>query len=163
MIRTTGLLALIVLLLGLPHEAEAGDPGDSRTDAAPPAIASCVLEAPGDTQPLQTLEGGMVLATHPCSGGLYLLQAGEDAIPLHQGWWLHELIGASWAGGDAIEVCGRFITGIGPSGATPFTARILARRQAGRWQTQQPVLADAMASTGNGGDGACAERFQEAP
>ncbi len=171
MTRANGLLALIVLLLGLPHGAEAGEPGASLADAAPPAIASCVLEDPGRTKPLQILEGGMVLATHPCSGGLYLLPPGEDAggpramvraIPLNQGWRLYALIGASWAGGDAIEVCGRFITGIGPSGATPFTARILALRQAGGWQTQQPVLADEMASQGNGGDGACAARFQEA-
>ncbi|MFQ6537839.1 MULTISPECIES: hypothetical protein [Aphanothece] len=178
MARTTGLLALIVLVLGLPQQAKAGEPGDSRSDAAPPAIASCVLEAPGRTQPLQILEGGMVLGTHPCSGGLYLLPAGEEAsgpremaraITLHQGWRLYALIGASWAGPDTLEVCGRFITGIGPSGATPFTARILARRQAGRWQTEQPVLADEMANQGKGngrgnnGDGACAARFQEAP
>lgn len=172
MCRTIRRLTLIALLACLSHGAEAGEPEASRTDAQQPAIASCVLHQPSHTQPLLTLEGGMVLATHRCSGGLYLLPAGEDpadpgtmarVIPLHQGWWLESLIGASWDGREVIDICGRFMTGIGPSGATPFTARLLIRRQAGRWQPAQIMVATETASPHDGGDGTCATGFQALP
>ena len=147
------LFALFALLSGPPHRTEAAEALTGRHGGDGHAIARCVLEAPDRARPLQTLAGGIVLATHPCNGGLYLIPARERAaaappaamgraIPLHEGWWLFDLIGADLAEDGTLDVRARFISGIGPGAATPFAVRIRARREAGHWRVDEPVPID---------------------
>jgi len=162
-VTTTRSLCLAVTAIGAwTGVAQASEPSAHVAIRALPPIAPCVLQAPAERRLLQHLEERIDLYTHPCSGGIYLVVNAPDAapslehsLPLLQGWWLHEFVDARWTGADSIEICGRFITGIGPSGATPFAAVIRARRGGKRWDVDEPTLADDRPGRAGGGETVC--------
>ncbi|MFK7914308.1 MAG: hypothetical protein AB8B93_10375 [Pseudomonadales bacterium] len=114
----------------------------------------CVLDAPDALVHLwQTHHaelGYQNIYTHPCTGGVYLIdpRAENDVVHvLWQGWWLQRLYPPVWddnhsvtdAGtGPTLALTGRFITGAGPTGTEPFTARIFASYSELGWAIHEP-------------------------
>ncbi len=85
------------------------------------------------------------LATHPCSGGVYLrVGADESGAPIyrvvHEGWWFQELVSVHWLDPDTFRVRGRFYTGVGPTAAQLFDAQLHVAWRDGAWQVAEPVL-----------------------
>ena len=92
--------------------------------------------------------GDLNLFTHPCTGGLYLVDAPAPNDALHvlwQGWWLLDACSLQWQDGNldrepgpTIMLIGRFLTGIGPTGHEPFVARVRATYDGAGWQILEP-------------------------
>lgn len=148
--QTRNLLIAAVLTCLHSHGVAGSELDSEMTASRGPSLTSivpCVLEQEEKRQQLQKLDADVSLYTHPCSGGIYIVDtnidpAGEigNAIPLVQGWWLEDYIGAHWSGHGRIEVRARFITGVGPSGVWPFTAWIQAQRLGRDWLVEEPLL-----------------------
>lgn len=86
------------------------------------------------------------LYTHPCTGGLYLVEpnkAPEVLNVLWEGWWLQGLYRPQWIESDngrVLELTGRFITGAGPTGAQPFDARFRITQSDSGWRVTEPQV-----------------------
>ena len=83
----------------------------------------------------------------PCDGGLYLIDGHQRSrlVRINESWWLYKFESASWRDPDAadeIVVTASYATGIGPTGAIPFQARIVLRRDGSDWVVQEPVVLD---------------------
>lgn len=92
--------------------------------------------------------GYLNIYTHPCTGGLYLIDPRAPNDELHvlwQGWWLQGLYRPVWRDNDSqagssptLELTGRFITGAGPTGHESFTARVSATHSSTGWTILEP-------------------------
>jgi len=86
--------------------------------------------------------------TEMCDGGLYLVDPGdgERLVRINESWWLYHFESARWENADhqAIVVDASYATGIGPTGARPFRARIVLTRTQGAnrtistWTVEEP-------------------------
>jgi hypothetical protein len=101
---------------------------------------------------LPEMKLGMTLNTfgiyvEPCNGGLYLIDGHQQSrlVRINESWWLYAFKSASWKDSDdanEIVVTASYATGIGPTGAIPFRARIVLQRDASDWIVQEPVVLD---------------------
>lgn len=79
-----------------------------------------------------------------CDGGLWMVKIGTPDLKIarvNESWQLDQFVSAAFArpekkdaeDGDVIIVTASFITGIGPTGAQPFTVRIPMTRAGDTW------------------------------
>lgn len=78
------------------------------------------------------------LALYSCKGGLFLVdtQTSDVLLRINESWWLEAVEASSWnEQGTALTVTARFITGIGPEAAVPFSWSFVVNQDArGVWQ-----------------------------
>lgn len=110
-------------------------------------VVDCVLENPSKGRLLSIIDNRLSVFSHPCSGGLYLLDSpkGSDAglgagtvAPVVQGWFFQDSLKTRKLSDDAIRVSARFLTGVGPKGYRPFHAVVVVKRVNGQWQVSEP-------------------------
>lgn len=80
--------------------------------------------------------------THPCSGGIYIVDPNskdKNLAVLNEGWWLQGMYRPIWHATDRLILRGSFLTGVGPSGNRPFEAHLSARLTEDGWLVEAPV------------------------
>lgn len=80
-----------------------------------------------------------------CDGGLYLvdLNQGQRLLRINENWWLYKFESAKWRDPESpneIVTLAQYVTGIGPTGAQPFRARIVVKRAGRGWIAQEPEI-----------------------
>ena len=136
-----------LLLIGSAWADTGSDPGASDTERPSSVVVDCVLDNPSKGRLLSIIDDRLSVFSHPCSGGLYLLDAptGSDAglgsgtvVPVVQGWFFQDSLKTERLSEDAVKVAARFLTGVGPMGYRPFHAVVVVKRVDGRWQVGEP-------------------------
>ena len=87
----------------------------------------------------------VVIYEEPCDGGLYLIdfERRDKWFKINESWWLYAFESAVWQDTDReneIAVTARYATGIGPTGAVPFRAKIIMQRRSNEWVPLEPVF-----------------------
>ncbi len=123
--------ALLLLMLGISSSADAETPDNIDACASEFTPEALVNPANHEQQPH--------LALYGCKGGLFLIDTDQrrPLLRINQSWWLDTLADSSWnTDGTALTVTASFITGIGPTGAQPFTWQFaVSQDETGAWQS----------------------------
>ena len=120
--------------------------GSDALNATPKTASACVLQETSKLRLLhQAIDEPVVinLYTHPCTGGLYLVEPNktpDDLTVLHEGWWLQGLYRPQWRVTGDGRVLELYLTGVGPNGAEPFVGRISVMQVAGGWRVLEPEV-----------------------
>jgi hypothetical protein len=116
--------------------------------AARPAVASCPEEINRST-PLAVLEGEPGASErgyrfYDCTGVLYLFDpATDERYRVNESWYLFDFESAAFLAErlDRIEVLAIYVTGIGPTGAELFRARIVMQQDRdGGWVPEEATI-----------------------
>ncbi len=110
----------------------------------PTPVVNCLMEQPSQGKSLYKIDEQLELFTHPCSGGLYLVDKTlnpsgqlDKAVPVIQGWWLHSFNNVIQKNNELI-VLAKFVTGVGPVGSRPFYARVMLQKKENSWLVGEP-------------------------
>jgi hypothetical protein len=131
--RSIAQTALLLLLLGCTGKADAQAP--DLIDACAGEFTREALVNPANQEQRPNL------ALYVCKGGLFLIdtEQSQPLLRINPSWWLEALADSSWnADGTVLTVTASFATGIGPTGAQPFTWQFaVSEDESGAWQTQE--------------------------
>lgn len=154
-VAASALVLLLVSTLGVTAVVTASESGldtvraDTVAEYPSPVIVECVRQRLSEVHLLEQLNKTLALVSHPCSGGVYLVdsskategqETAEAMFSVVQGWWLQSLKRVTLIDDNTVVVAGRFLTGVGPMGARPFSALITVTKHGKVWRAGEPKL-----------------------